>query len=97
AQRLAADCVIAGLLHSQRLGGCGNLELGRAADVWLAACAMSGASGRLAVPRPEGGTGLGLQRKACCQHFRRADGELCDSCPKLPLAERERRLREQDH
>ena len=35
---------------------------------------------------------LGLQRKACCQHFRRADGELCDSCPQLPLAERERRL-----
>jgi len=43
----------------------------------------------------DGGTRLGLQRKACCQHFRRADGELCDSCPKLPLAERTRRLREQ--
>jgi len=58
---------------------------------------MSGASGLLAVPLAEGGTRLGLQRKACCQHFRRADGELCDSCPKLPLAERERRLRKQDH
>ena len=97
AQRLAADCVMAALLYSQRLDGCGNLQLCRAADVWLAACAMSGASGLLAVPLAEGGTRLGLQRKACCQHFRRADGELCDSCPKLPLAERERRLREQDH
>ncbi len=97
AQRLAADCVMAALLHSQRLDGCGNLQLCRAADVWLAACAMSGASGLLAVPLAEGGTRLGLQRKACCQHFRRADGELCDSCPKLPLAERERRLREQAH
>lgn len=97
AQRLAADCVMAALLHSQRLDGCGNLQLCRAADVWLAACAMSGASGLLAVPLAEGGTRLGLQRKACCQHFRRADGERCDSCPKLPLAERERRLREQDH
>ncbi len=88
---------MAALLHSQRLDGCSNLQLCRAADVWLAACAMSGASGLLAVPLAEGGTRLGLQRKACCQHFRRADGELCDSCPKLPLAERERRLREQDH
>ncbi len=97
AQRLAADCVMAALLHSQRLDGCGNLQLCRRADAWLNACAMPGASGLLAVQLAAGGTRLGLQRKACCQHFRRADGELCDSCPRLPLAERERRLREQDH
>ncbi|AGA85242.1 siderophore ferric iron reductase [Stutzerimonas stutzeri] len=95
AQRLAADCVMAALLHTLRTDGCGNLQLCRCADAWLDACAMRGASGLLAVQLEDGGTRLGLQRKACCQHFRRADGELCDSCPKLPLAERSRRLREQ--
>jgi len=95
AQRLAADCVMAALLHTQRTDGCGNLQLCRRADAWLDACAMRGASGLLAVQLEDGGSRLGLQRKACCQHFRRADGELCDSCPKLPLAERTRRLREQ--
>jgi len=95
AQRLAADCVMAALLHAQRTDGCGNLQLCRRADAWLDACGMQGASGLLAVQLTDGGTRLGLQRKACCQHFRRADGELCDSCPKLPLAERTRRLREQ--
>lgn len=95
AQRLAADCVMAALLHTQRTDGYGNLLLCRRADAWLDACGMQGASGLLAVQLTDGGTRLGLQRKACCQHFRRADGELCDSCPKLPLAERTRRLREQ--
>jgi hypothetical protein len=86
---------MAALLHAQRTDGCGNLQLCRRADAWLDACGMQGASGLLAVQLTDGGTRLGLQRKACCQHFRRADGELCDSCPKLPLAERTRRLREQ--
>ena len=95
AQRLAADCLMAALLHSQQTDGCGSLQLCRRADAWLDACAMRGASGLLAVRLAAGGTRLGLQRKACCQHFRRADGKPCDSCPKLPLAERERRLRVQ--
>ncbi|PTT93403.1 iron reductase, partial [Pelomonas sp. HMWF004] len=35
-------------------------------------------------------------RRICCLDDRRQGGELCNTCPRRPRAERLRRLRDQD-
>jgi siderophore ferric iron reductase len=93
ARRLLADCLLAGVLAVARTRPAWSAGLTRAlGEAWLEACDLSGQSGYLSFSLPGGGSGLGLARQVCCQHFRRADGELCASCPRLDAGERLARL-----
>ncbi|MGG2398751.1 siderophore ferric iron reductase [Pseudomonas sp. SH1-B] len=95
AQRLAADFVLAALLLVQRQLVLGNEQLLVLAGQWLAALGLSGGSDLITVRLDDGRDCLTLERKACCQHFRRCDGSLCSTCPKLQRDERLLRLREE--
>ncbi|WP_174874168.1 siderophore ferric iron reductase [Vogesella oryzae] len=89
AGRLQADCLLAALLFVQRCDArYDNARLQALAPQWLAALAQPEASGLMTVTLDDGRHKLALERKVCCQHFRRCDGELCSSCPKLKPAAR---------
>ncbi|WP_374497514.1 siderophore ferric iron reductase [Vogesella indigofera] len=89
AGRLQADCLLAALLHAQRCDArLGNARLLALAPQWLAALAQPDASALMTVALDDGRQRLALERKVCCQHFRRCDGELCSTCPKLKPAAR---------
>ena len=97
ARRLAADCVLAALLYVQnnlRETLCNNrtrvLE-----GMWLEALGLKDNSELICIALDDGQERLALGRKVCCQHFRRADGELCSTCPKLKQEERIARLRQE--
>ncbi|GGY20154.1 siderophore ferric iron reductase [Paludibacterium paludis] len=96
AGRLKADCVMAALLHTQQCHpGLDDEALERLGRRWLAALELPDASGLMRVPLSGGRQRLALHRKVCCQHFRRCDGELCSTCPKLSLEQRLTRLRQE--
>ena len=84
AGRLQADCLLAALLHAQRCDArYDNARLLVLVPQWLAALDLPGASALMPVRLDDGQERLALNRKVCCQHFRRCDGELCSTCPKL--------------
>ena len=89
AGRLQADCLLAALLHVQRCDArFDNARLQALASQWLAALAQPDASALMTVVLDDGRQRLALERKVCCQHFRRCDGALCSTCPKLKPAAR---------
>lgn len=94
ARLLVADCVRAALLLAQRNEPIADEALLEAEQDWLTALALPGGSALTLLNLDDGRTCLAMGRKVCCQHFRRADGELCASCPKLGKDERLKRLRE---
>jgi siderophore ferric iron reductase len=93
ARSMQADCVLAALLalrttrtdwyhsHVEALGA-----------RWLATLALAGRSGFFAYQRSDGASALALDRQTCCYHYRRRDGELCSTCPRLDKHERIVRL-----
>lgn len=93
ARLLVADCVRAALLLAQRNEPIPDESLLEAEREWLAALTLPGGGALTVLDLDDGRTCLGMGRKVCCQHFRRADGELCDSCPKLGRDARLQRLR----
>ncbi|MGK9065348.1 siderophore ferric iron reductase [Stutzerimonas chloritidismutans] len=93
ARLLVADCVRAALLLAQRNEPISDDALLEAERDWLGALGLPGGGALTVLDLDDGRTCLGMGRKVCCQHFRRADGELCDSCPKLDCDERLQRLR----
>lgn len=95
ARLLTADCARAALLWVERCQPMGNARVRDLEGYWMAALAMSPGSSLIEVHTDDGRQCLALGRKVCCQHFRRADGELCNTCPKLKQAERLQRLREE--
>ncbi|HDZ56769.1 MAG TPA: siderophore ferric iron reductase [Pseudomonas xinjiangensis] len=95
ARLLVADCVRAALLLVQRQQGLSNAQLRGVERSWMEALGLPGASALIEVCLDDGRACLALSRKACCQHFRRSDGEPCSSCPKLKQDERLRRLRQE--
>lgn len=94
ARLLVADCVRAALLLAQRHDPVTDSALLEAERHWLDALALPGGSALVPLELDDGRHCLGMGRKVCCQHFRRTDGELCASCPKLASDERLKRLRE---
>ncbi|WP_417778143.1 siderophore ferric iron reductase [Stutzerimonas xanthomarina] len=94
ARLLVADCVRAALLLAQRHEPVTDDVLLEAERHWLDALALPGGSALVPLELDDGRHCLAMGRKVCCQHFRRADGELCASCPKLARDERLKRLRE---
>jgi siderophore ferric iron reductase len=96
ANRLLADML---LLAVQRAGlvvpGFSNERVEALGRAWLAATGLSDQSWYLPLELPGGQVVLGLERRACCMHYRRDDGCYCSSCPKLSQSERERRQLEE--
>lgn len=94
AGRLVADCVTSATLRimSRRPDWCAQT----AADwgeCWLHALGLDGAGGFLRYQDDGGGDHLAMERKVCCLVYKRRDGELCDTCPRIPLQERLAQLR----
>lgn len=100
AMRLVADSLLAGINRlvelRPELTQTDQLAL---ADAWLAATGLDDQSALMPLPLPDGRTPLVLDRKGCCMHYRRHDGDLCASCPKQKDAVRIERLKQEliDH
>ena len=93
ARLLAADAARAALLWADRCKPMGNECLREVEEQWMQALALSPGSSLIAVHTDDGRECLALGRKMCCQHYRRIDGEYCNTCPKLKEQERMQRLR----
>lgn len=96
ARRLLADCVLAALLRAQPVTQFTDDELHQVGADWLAHLGATSDSSYLPFDTANGTTRLALDRRVCCLDDRRAGGELCNTCPRLPRAERLRRLRDHD-
>ena len=96
ARRLLADCVLSALLRAQPLTRLADEQVRALGAEWLALLEATGDSDYLAFHTATGDSRLALDRGVCCLDDRRAGGELCNTCPRLPRAERLRRLGAQD-
>lgn len=92
ARRTLADSTLTALLavqrHERRAGSACEARVQQRGAQWLAALGMAGESGYFRCQDATGAERLALDRKVCCLHFRRHDGERCSTCPKRPLQER---------
>ncbi|MBA4503089.1 siderophore ferric iron reductase [Marinobacterium marinum] len=94
AQRLLGDRIVSTLLRVRPLlGNRSHTSVHRLGLEWLDAAGLAGASALGVFELPHGGTELMLDRKGCCQHYRRAGGEPCKTCPRQPRHIRVERLR----
>lgn len=97
AGRLLADCVLGALLCVQRDRSDWDAPRMHAlGQRWLEAIGLGGECGFLAFHDGGGAERLALARKGCCLHYRRADGEMCATCPRQRLSERLVRLAARD-
>ncbi|MCX5462595.1 MULTISPECIES: siderophore ferric iron reductase [Alcaligenes] len=92
ARLLAVDCVCAALLLVQQEQALDNESLRLLEQHWLKSLAQPPVSALLTLQLDDGRECLGLDRRACCLHFHRSDGEPCNSCPKLEQSERLKRM-----
>lgn len=93
ASGMQADCVLAALLALRATRpGWDHAHVEALGESWLSALALAGRSGFFAYARSDGSSALALDRQTCCYHYRRRDGELCSTCPRLEKSERIARL-----
>ncbi|MFX1678633.1 (2Fe-2S)-binding protein [Mitsuaria sp. CC2] len=92
ARRQLADCVLAALLRVQPIARLADDALSDIGADWLRHLGASGESGYLVFDTAPGTSCLALDRGVCCLDDRRAGGDMCNTCPRLPRAERLRRL-----
>jgi siderophore ferric iron reductase len=93
---LLADCLLSVLMMLPSIDARWSIEQVRAlANEWLNACGLSKNGGLHTIDLSPKKPQLALDRKGCCQHFRRSDGELCSSCPKHPLPQRLQLIRQE--
>jgi siderophore ferric iron reductase len=88
ARRTCAECVLAALLALRRRRAWSAARTHELGAHWLAALGLAGEGGFLSYRTVSGSEALALERKVCCLHFRRRDGERCSTCPKRSLPER---------
>lgn len=94
ADRLQAECVLGALLlvHRSAPGLHDADDVASLGEHWLVQLGIPGGCGFFAYRARDGTPALALDRKVCCHHFRRHDGEPCSTCPKLPIDKRIARL-----
>lgn len=86
---LLADCLLSALLLLPTIRPLWSAtRLHEYAGLWLAASGLDKRSGLLLATRSDGRQNIDLNRQGCCQHFRRNDGEPCNTCPRRSPAER---------
>ncbi|MBR9827258.1 MAG: siderophore ferric iron reductase [Oceanospirillales bacterium] len=96
AKRLLADRILSTLLHVRPLlGESHEAAIRERASEWLEGANLSGASGLMSFAIPEQGIEMALDRKGCCQHYRRDDGSVCKTCPRQSKHIRIKRLQEE--
>ncbi|ABC28260.1 conserved hypothetical protein [Hahella chejuensis KCTC 2396] len=96
AMRLVADSLLSALARLSLLTPApSNEDIQQWAQAWLRAMNLCGYSSLTPVPLSNGRLQLTLDRKACCLHYLRQDGELCASCPKQKPEVRIKRLTEE--
>lgn len=88
AWRACAECVLAALLAVRRQRPWSPARTRELGAQWLGALGLQGEGGFFAYRTASGAEALALERKVCCLHFRRRDGERCSTCPKRSLPER---------
>lgn len=98
AMRLLADSVLAVLVRLPELipeliPEMDNQRIQTLSRHWLAAMDLTAQSDLMPITLSNGREQLALNRKGCCMHYRRHDGDLCASCPKLKMPVRLERLR----
>ncbi|WP_043287938.1 siderophore ferric iron reductase [Paraburkholderia oxyphila] len=88
-----ADVVLAALLAARKMRPeWSDAQVDALGRRWLAALDIEGCGGYFAFARTDGSHSLALERKTCCYHYRRRDGEMCSTCPRLAKHERIVRL-----
>jgi siderophore ferric iron reductase len=92
ARRTCAECVLAALLVAKRRRQWTAQHARRMGEAWLDRLGLRGEAGYLGYRDARGAEALATDRKVCCLHFRRHDGERCSTCPKHAPHERVRRL-----
>ena len=92
ADRLQAECVLGALMAVRPHTSLSDADVTAIGEAWLAALGIAGGCGFFAYRARDGTPALALDRKVCCHHFRRHDGEKCSTCPKLSLDARIARL-----
>ena len=92
ADRLQAECVLGALVTVRPHTLLSDAEVISAGETWLARLGIAGGCGFFAYRARDGTPAIALDRKVCCHHFRRHDGEKCSTCPKLALDARIARL-----
>ncbi|WLQ11848.1 siderophore ferric iron reductase [Hahella aquimaris] len=96
AKRLVADSLLSALARLSLLASPpDNQQIQQWAQAWLKAMDLIGYSNLTPIALCNGRLQLTLDRKACCLHYLRQDGELCASCPKQKPEVRVQRLTEE--
>ncbi|MGB6104435.1 MAG: siderophore ferric iron reductase [Pusillimonas sp.] len=95
AGRLQADYVTAAVLRIMALRPDWSIDDAVAwGGRWLESLGLRGAGGFLRYRDNAGAEHLAMERKICCLVYKRHDGFLCDTCPRIPLPDRLERLRQ---
>ena len=89
-----ADCVLAAVLSVCARQPFQTLPRIRETGMhWLSVLQLQGASDYIHYVGGDGIERLALDRRVCCYHFRRHDGDFCSTCPRLAPEQRLSRLR----
>lgn len=92
ADRLQAECVLGALMAVHSHTSLSHAQVIAAGQAWLSELGIAEGCGFFVYRARDGTPALALDRKVCCHHFRRRDGEKCSTCPKLTLDARIARL-----
>jgi siderophore ferric iron reductase len=88
-----ADIVLAALLAARRSRPeWTDAHVQTLGCTWLAALDIADHGGYFVFERSDGSCALALDRRTCCYHYRRRDGAMCSTCPRLAKHERIVRL-----
>ena len=84
---LALDCLGSALLFVRRPLGADKARLRVMERQWLDVLAVDADSALVDKPSDQGTGELTLERRACCQYFRRPELGLCPNCPRQRLGQ----------
>lgn len=91
---MTVDCVLSALLLPHRQFGWSNVQLARQRDHWLEALKLPRHGNLMFIPLHNTAVPA-LNRQGCCQHFRIPGEAACSTCPRWPMPERIRRIKQE--